>query len=323
MEKMAQREISEVFKKWNSFLNAHPNHFIRIQNTDNNLFVRLKKQKSPTSIFLDDIKQYSDIEEWFNGVMLRDNLKNIMVTYRKKDGTASLPATGHQTEYFALDKRLQKLREQEMSQNTQTPPQQPIQQPPQPYAMPPTPANGAQGLGASVMYGMGGPAAAAHAAGMGLSDFVDLKKKAERYEELKEVVDKLKDDNHSLTLRNRELESDKKTAEKEKELALMLERSNKQSFLNSEAGQEILKILPQIAASMASGTNGQQPQASGMGIPGLSEIKERVVKYMCGESVTDQTVHVLEKLLVIQMSSPEKFNEIKQQIETIHNASNG
>lgn len=322
---MAQREISEVFKKWNSFLNAHPNHFIRIQNTDNTLYVRLKKQKSPTSIFATDISDYSDMEEWFNEIMLRDNLKNIMVTYRKKDGTASVPAIGYDTEYFALEKRLQKLRKQEMSHDTQTPTPQSHQAQPNNYAMPgPMPGNNPQGLGASVMWGMGGSAATAQAAGMGLSDFIDLKKKAERYEELKEQVDKLKDENHSLTLRNRELESDKKTAEKEKELALMLERTNKQSFLNSEAGQEILKILPQIAANMAGGGgNAQQTQGSGMGIPGLSEVKERVVQYMCGENVSDQTVHILEKLLVIQATNPEKFNEIKQQIETIYNASNG
>lgn len=281
---------------------------------DNLGYVKLDKDTAQSNIYLSDVTRHGSMKDWFDDMVLGNGLKNIKVSYRVDGGSNGMGVQGYENEHYNLEKRLQQLRKSTM----------PIEDNTQAYH---GPANGHHsanhGLGVSVMHGMGGAAAAAQAAGMGFSDFVDLKKRAERYEEIKEQLDKLKDENHSLTLRNRELESDKKTAEKEKELALMLERANKQSFLNSDAGQEILKMLPQLAASMA-GNGGQQPQGghTGMGMPGLSETKDRVIKYLMGDTVSDDTVYLLEKLLVIQMESPQKFNEIKQKIESGH-GSNG
>lgn len=315
-----QQSFTEALKGWEGFLSKSARRYIRIKDLRQMKYVAKEGSgEMPSRFFMVDVlKDSSSLEDWFNGLMLANDLENFTIYFKVlagSNGTANVPGFPERT--YNVTKRLQMLRER--GPETPAPVQQPVktetmQHNIQPHVQyQPSYPQVANGLGASVMQAGGGVMAAAHAAGLGLSDFIDLKKNADKASEYKIELDKLRSENERLITDNRDLKSQVQHAERDKELSLKLAKLEKSGFMDSEAGQKILASAPEIIAMMMQQKNGQQSQAQiGMGSPqGLSEPKQRLVEFVSDNSVPDAVAELLEQVLALLSQHPTYSKELR------------
>ena len=313
---------------WESFLTGSSQRFIRLKNLETGQWIYRGADPNKTSIFsLADIKRtHGNIAEWLDDIILTENLGMFQVHLKKKRGTGTEP--GAIVNEYDASYRIKMLKGEvspTKMETSQAPPKTTVRDRsgfgPEttegsdgrnghaaPFIMPsPAPAfSPPHGMGAATMVGMGGAAATAQAAGMGMPEFIELKKNADRAEEFKQRVTKLEEENHTLVLRNRTLESEAASHEKEKNLAVLTEAANKKGFWDSPAAQKIMETAPAILEMMATRANGAQP--TGLGSPSdLSAAKQELVGYLADTSITDEMAYDLA-LTMYHLATNEGFH---------------
>lgn len=322
---MNVNSLNDVLNQWNAFLSASPKNYIRIKNGTTGRFVTETTNIKPSCFFRKDITaKFSSISEWFDDLIFRHDISFFSVHFRSIIGSGSGKVEGLPEQTYDVQERLKSIKAKKSGTPLSFSAPQAIELPPTPTIAPqqaqpimqqqsfvPSP----NGLGAAVMQNMGGLAAAANAAGLGLGDFIDLKKDAERGKEYKEQLDKLKVENESLVIKTRDLESQVAHAQRDKDLALQLERLDKRGFLDTEAGQTLLASLPQMVSAIASARTGQQPAQLGAPGQNLSEAKRKLIAYLSDQNVSDQTTTILEHVLALTEMQPQFGMELKQLIE--------
>jgi len=326
-----------IVRSWEAFLKESPKNYIRIENKDKGAFYMDTSKKNPSMFTLSDIESDNgSVGKWLDYIIKGENLKNAKVVFRKKSGgNGSVSHPKFNDTDYDFTSRLTALMNNVVSmenntavtENTQsvpsnqfgtapTPPQVPNIAPTLPAEQAYHPQTQYPGLGAATMQHMGGLGQAALAAGMGLPELIEVKKKADRADEYKDQLMTLKDENHALVIKNRDLESKVSNAEQQKEIAVKLAQLENKSFLNSEAGQQILASLPAIAQSMMAGA-GQQPQQqqAALGMPaGMSAEKQRFIGYIMDDMCTREMVQILEATLTRLATLPPQYKTDLQQL---------
>lgn len=337
-----QLKFEDIIQGWEAFLKGSPTRrYIRIKNLDTNRWVHEQsKVPHPTMFTLEDIKKtHSGIGPWFDDLLVRHNLSKIQVVFRKKmggNGSQGVPQF-KDTEYIVSNRlaTLKNNNHRPMETATQEPvktmmpdpvkslPIIPLTGLPAPAAPTPfaplqqtqnsySPQPGAYGLSAATMAAMGGLGQAALSAGMGIPELIEVKKKAERADEYKDEVSRLKVENESLVIKNRDLDSKVANAEQSKDIAVQLAKLENKGFMDSQGVQKILETLPAYFQMMA-GNSGQAPaQAPGLNAPNLSPEKAKFIGYLDEPSLTPETLLLLENALVLLITQPQYKQELQQ-----------
>ncbi|EAR15435.1 hypothetical protein [Robiginitalea biformata] len=329
--------FNEEIKRWESFLSKNSKRYLRIENADTLEFVKGGGAENPSWFFLDDVlRSHASVAEWVDSVIQDNDISRATVYFRQKSAQGEGRVPGYSDETFDVSARLAML----SMKGAKTPVlehhrgpasggyQGAVQHPtsqnhntmnqnhhsngnayPVPY-----------GMGAAIMQSGGGLMSAAAAAGLGLPEFIDLKKKADRADEYKEERDKLRIENEKLIIDNRQLTSDKETAEKEKTLALLESKLERQSFFESPGFQKLVETAGPALAAVLSKAGGQN-SAGGVGAPGdgtASEAKRSLITYILDPAVDDQLARTLEYIIALASSNNEFITEINQVIQKHH-----
>jgi hypothetical protein len=335
----------DVLNRWQNFLSQNPKRYIRIKNADT--FQYLNKGsigKGQSMFFWNDIaKSHGSAVKWLDSLILKHGLKNIEVLFRRQSGGNGNVKDAAMTDAtYNLTNRLASLKEEKtfpMMETATEAPSQTMNQgnglngsqpglpaqnpgfsafaPPQYQQAQPPQTQG--GLGAAAMYGMGGAASSAAAAGMGISEFTELRKNAERSQEYKEELQKQKEENSVLRSKNNELESKVSIAEQSKEMAVLAEKLNKKGWADSEAMNKLMDTAPGLIQAFLS--KGQSGQVAALGAPNnLSAEKQNLIDYVMDDQVQPQMVMLLEQSLMLLISKPE-YSQKLQQLNTKENVS--
>lgn len=355
---MAEKSAyEEILRDWESFLKLSKHNHIRIQNMDTRNFLRKPELGAGRSAFhWKDIAGYGSVVLWFDEMISTHALKNIKVCFRKKSGGSGTTAIANRPDReFDVSNRANWLKSQrkismesttEASQKTmaldlpkQAPthiPQQGLNggqpgvptPPPAPFSPFASPQYQQQappgGLNGAIMYGMGGAAAAAHAAGMGVHEYTELKKNADRASEYKEELLKLKEELSGLKVKNNELESKVMIADQAKDLAVQTALLSKKGWADSEAVQKLLETAPAMLQMMASKGQSALPQQGGLASPGLSQEKQELIGYIQYDDVKPNMVNALQQTLMHLLGTA-GYEDRLQQLNAIPNGqhSNG
>ena len=322
-----QTKFEDVLKSWETFLRGTKSRYIRIQNMDDGQYVMDRtKISSPTMFFMVDIlKTHQGIGPWFDDILIKYDLRNIKMYFRKTSGgSGTVNDPKFADTIYKTSSRLEHLKNidhKPMETSTaapvktipdNTPEQQQTPSPTNDFA--PALANFPQnGLGAATMTHMGGLGQAALAAGMGLPELIEVKKKADRSDEYLERLRKVEEELHSSTIRNRELESKVSIAEQSKEIAVQLAKLENKGFMDSEAAQKIIESIPNMIAMMANngGVPGAQPVGLSAGAP-LSEAKSALIGYVEDDMCTDEMANMLTRSIYLLASSPAYIKELNE-----------
>ncbi|WP_291866653.1 hypothetical protein [Maribacter sp.] len=330
------KSFDDVVQSWESFLRGDSKRVLRIQNLDTNVWVVQKGKSKPSLFSLKDMTTtHSTIAKWVDAMIVEFGLKNIKVLFRKLsggNGTATEPnyvdttynvtsryelLTKHQNAQVVVQPEVVKtitpmdnqiplhtapiVSHAPMQQQQNFAPQQDF------------------GLGAAAMRSVGGAANSALAAGMGLAEFIELKKNAERAEEYRTKARRLEDEVHSLTTRNRELESSAFLAKQELDLAIRSEQLNKKTWLDGDGAQKILELAPAFMQGMQS----QQPQAGLAAPSNASPEKQKIIGYLEDEAITENMLPLIEQTIFLLAATPEYAQKLNQLNITEYATANG
>ncbi len=307
-------------QKWEDFLWASPLHFLRIKRglkNENGTYLRGEYPNTTTYIFAADVfRSHDSFQSYLNEKIGSQKLTAITILPRKKNGTGTLLVEGFSDKDYVTYKILKMLTDASNSDTQVTTKKtvsmtpeiksEPIPQPVIPSPMHHSvsyPVQNHNGLAAAAMQGMGGPAATAQAAGLGMSQFVELQKNADRYQEVKDKYNKLKEEHHALILRNRTLETDLSSAEKAKELAVLAEQLKKSNFFDSQAAEKMTDALPALFEMITNKAGGHA--STGLNAPsGLSAAKSDFVGYLADQKVTDEMMMPLTSVMYLLAHVP-------------------
>jgi|GEM_PF-6624547 len=335
---------NELTKSWGDWLKSSPVHYLRI-----NKIVKgrkgswLRNGRSSTFYAKDIFEKYDSVGKWLDKLILKEGLNEILVVFKKRDGR---PAKGDLHLNFSERRKTlssngpAKTKSEEMTQATtkkevnghtqkngvaseaMAPPPVPPQTQPKVYAPPPPPQYPMQyppqqhnGLAGATMANMGGLGQAALAAGMGLPELIEVKKKADRADEYKEQLTKAKEENHALTLENRTLRTEKDTADKSRELAVLEATLGKQTFWDKIPMEKLAGMAEPIMQMMAAKNGGEIPQ--GLASPSnLSEAKQSFVELIGDPMFTDDIIKMAETVVYLMAVNPQflaQLNQLTQQ----------
>ncbi|PRP68104.1 hypothetical protein [Nonlabens agnitus] len=213
----------------------------------------------------------------------------IYIQARKKNGNTTTPSSIPVIEYSLgnQDSAPKQQPSNNMNHNQQPPQQfqQPVQQQPQMMDF----QFGGMNAGMSAM----------------VSEMADLKAKAQRSDDyLRDMNDLRKElyeertKNLNLTAEKNDLTVFKNNAEREKELAIALLKSENKSFMESEGFKTMMEQLPGLLPLLA-GNGGQIPEyAQGQGNPNprLSEVKQQFIATISIPQVSDGLVELLQEI---------------------------
>lgn len=329
-----QTKFEDVVNSWEAFLKGSRVRYIRIQNMENGRFVMDRtKGALPSMFFMEDIlKTHKGIGPWFDDILIKHNLKEVKMLFRKKSGSNGTANEPRFTDtIYKTSGRLEYLKSNNhspMQTATEVPvktiaakspvPDMTTMNPSQHHYPPSPPVNypvqSQNGLGAATMNALGGLGQAALAAGMGLPELIEVKKKADRADEYKDKLRKLEEEHHSLTIRNRELESKVSIAEQSQDIAVKLAKLENKGFMDSAAVQKIIESLPSVIGMMAN-NNGQQPGGQPIGLSAgsqLSEAKAKIMGYIEDDMCTDAMATILERCLYLLATSPIYTKELNE-----------
>jgi hypothetical protein len=339
-----------VLNGWEAWIKKSPRNFIRILDTETNTNMNNGSVGSRKTYFhWKHIKErYGSMVKFMDYLIQEHGLKKPKIFFRRvSGGNGSVNDPSMEDKIVDFSARLQLIKdrtkipmETQTEASQKTPVQDPINGSPAPpnYGMPsqPAPAPFAPfappqyqqqpppgGLGGAAMFGMGGAAAAAQAAGLGMYEFTELKKNAERAAEYKEDLAEKKKRISELEIENLDLKTKVNNAEQAKELAVMAERLEKRGIMDSEGIQKLFDMAPAVLQAIAA-KNGAPTQAPGLNAPSnLSPVKQELVGYITGfQEVTDHVTQLLQQVLMLLLSNPASENNLVQLINQSKNGNN-
>ena len=296
-----QEHIEAVIEQMKLHLLKGGGNHLRFQKDDYDYVITNRIEPNGTRFFLEELQGARSFEEWFSAIYQASGSKHLKPTFLINGGTKELKTEEELNSKFSnkydFSSWIENQKFKPMPENHHS---MPAAQP-----APVIPQVSPAGLAAGAMHSVGQLGSAALAAGLGFRELTDLQIKANRSDEFKDELHKLKEENHRLILKNRELESEVKSAEKSKELALMTEKVNKQSFWNSESGKALLEAAPEILSGLTQ-------KAQGLGAADISETKKRVIEFISTDNCPENHIQMVEALLVRAQNDPMVMHRIDQ-----------
>lgn len=352
-----QQTFDQIIQSWESYLKGSSARYIRIKDLKKGVFIADKDKEFPSMFFLKDIlKNYDGVATWFDDMLVANDLEVIHVLFRKRvGGNGTKSEQNFKDTQYNVSKRLATLKSNNHTpMNTTTPAPvkdmidsstPPVTQhgiPPNPAPSPFAPTQPTQnsyyppspsGLGAAAMHGMGNLGAAAMASGLGFPELLELKKKADKVDELKDLlaetkedlksqISKLRVENETLVIKNRDLDSKVTSAEKEKDIAVKMAQLEKKGFMDGEGVQKMLEMAPALLQAMSQ--KGGQAQPVGLAAPSnMSPSKKQFIEYLGDTGVTEEMMPILEHTLVKLVTVPAFVNDLIMLNNKEYGTSNG
>lgn len=161
--------------------------------------------------------------------------------------------------------------------------------------------------------------------GLGIAEIIGMQVKGEKLELVKEQLAELKEDyktlKHESRLQETELRETKtqlSTAQAQKELAVMLAKSENKSIFESKAFENLMDQAPQMLSAFATMKGGGIPAQAALGSPNVSETHRQFIDHVA-ENLTETQINFLGS--VMHYMENEFFaNELKQLITKYANA---
>lgn len=166
--------------------------------------------------------------------------------------------------------------------------------------------------------------------GLSAPQIMDNMMKANKLDDVKEVLKETKDElaavkkkNEILDDENRKLKTDLSIAAKDKEMAILAEKLDKKSWIDSPAFEKLMDKAPQMMESVVAMKMGATTETVSMGLgnPNVSSIKREFFEFV-GESCTDDQINYLGS--IVHFIGNENFMlELNQLIQKYANGNNG
>lgn len=138
-----------------------------------------------------------------------------------------------------------------------------------------------------------------------------------KYKDLERSYEDLREDNKDLKAENRTLNNEVialktqvSTAEKEKELAILMEKMNKSSFLDSPAFQKLVEVAPDMVEKAMMAKVGTAPAPQALNSPNVSPIKKSLIDYIVSDC-TDNEANYVGSVLEL-FDNANFMNELKE-----------
>lgn len=139
--------------------------------------------------------------------------------------------------------------------------------------------------------------------GLGVAELVGMHVKGEKLEIVKEQLVELKEDYKQLKHEHRLLESDHRdaltklsTAEAQKEIAVMLVKSENKSIFDSESFKSLMDKAPEMLGAIASMKGGGMPMQAALGSPNVSETHRQFIDHVA-EHLSEIQVNFLGSIM--------------------------
>lgn len=166
--------------------------------------------------------------------------------------------------------------------------------------------------------------------GLSAPQIMDNMMKANKLDDVKEVLKETKDElvavkkkNEILDDENRKLKTELSIAAKDKEMAILAEKLDKKSWIDSPAFEKLMDKAPQMMESVVAMKMGATTETVSMGLgnPNVSKIKREFFEFV-GESCTDDQINYLGS--IVHFIGNENFMlELNQIIQKYANGNNG
>lgn len=166
--------------------------------------------------------------------------------------------------------------------------------------------------------------------GLSAPQIMDNMMKANKLDDVKEALKETKDElaavkkkNEILDDENRKLKTDLSIAAKDKEMAILAEKLDKKSWIDSPAFEKLMDKAPQMMESVVAMKMGTTTETVSMGLgnPNVSSIKREFFEFV-GESCTDDQINYLGS--IVHFIGNENFMlELNQIIQKYANGNNG
>ncbi len=301
-------KYDKIISEYDFFLKKNPKHFIRIKDVDRDKFLVFAPGKEGSYITYQRVQEkHNDFAEYLNDLILSKNLKRAWFYFKSTNGSSSRTVMDPQD--IDLSPKLEALKNNTLKT---------------PETMDNEKVNGTGYLNHTVnpvpvagpyphnqfeqqaMLSMGGLGAAAMAASTGMSEFVELKKKAEMSDHYKGQYEFFKKKYDEVDIENRKLNAKIEIAEKEKEIAITSTKLDAKSWTDPETLKTVLQSLsPVLSAALNRGNQAASGQIGIGSTEGLSEAKQRFIGYLTDPDMADETVILLEATLAMLAHKPE------------------
>lgn len=156
--------------------------------------------------------------------------------------------------------------------------------------------------------------------GLGVAELVGMHVKGEKLEIVKEQLVELKEDYKQLKHEHRLLEANHRdaltklsTAEAQKEIAVMLVKSENKSIFDSESFKTLMDKAPEMLGAIASMKGGGMPMQSALGSPNISETHRQFIDHVA-ENLNEVQVNFLGSIMHY-MENQGFENELKSLIQ--------
>lgn len=156
--------------------------------------------------------------------------------------------------------------------------------------------------------------------GLGVAELVGMHVKGEKLEIAKEQLVELKEDFKQLKHEHRLLESNHRdaltklsTAEAQKEIAVMLVKSENKSIFDSESFKSLMDRAPEMLGAIASMKGGGMPMQATLGAPNVSETHRQFIDHVA-ENLNEVQVNFLGSIMHY-MENQGFENELKSLIQ--------
>lgn len=139
--------------------------------------------------------------------------------------------------------------------------------------------------------------------GLGVAELIGMHVKGEKLEIVKEQLVELKEDYKQLKHEHRLLESDHRdaitklsTAEAQKEIAVMLVKSENKSVFDSESFKTLMDKAPEMLGAIASMKGGGMPMQAALGAPNVSETHRQFIDHVA-ENLNEVQINFLGSVM--------------------------
>lgn len=139
--------------------------------------------------------------------------------------------------------------------------------------------------------------------GLGVAELVGMHVKGEKLELAKEQLAELKEDYKELKHEHRKLEVDHRkaltdlsTAEAQKEIAVMLVKSENKSVFDSEAFKVLMEKAPELIGGLVAMKGGSMPVQTALGAPSASETHRQFTDHV-NDNLSENQVNFLGSVM--------------------------
>ncbi|SDX36645.1 hypothetical protein [Flavobacterium degerlachei] len=139
--------------------------------------------------------------------------------------------------------------------------------------------------------------------GLGVAELVGMHVKGEKLEIVKEQLVELKEDYKQLKHDHRLLESNHRdaltklsTAEAQKEIAVMLVKSENKSIFDSESFKSLMDKAPEMLGAIAAMKGGGMPMQAALGSPNISETHRQFIDHVA-ENLNEVQINFLGSVM--------------------------